>query len=235
MLEIDGQQIKKYRGNYTAYQTQKQEEILRKQREYEQYIEERDRLERSIKEAKNSASKVKKAPSRMGNSEARLHKRAAEEKKEKVEGHSKALETRLKKLEKKEKVVELPPIIMKMPERRECKSKYVITAEHITIRFGEKIILQDTAFQVKNKEKLAFIGANGTGKTTLFRRIKEKAEKIKINPQVSLGYYSQELDGLQRQKNVLQNVLEASIQNEITVRNILARLLFQGNSVYKKV
>ena len=235
ILEIDSQQIKKYKGNYTAYQTQKQEEILRKQREYEQYIEERNRLERSIKEAKNSAGKVKKAPSRMGNSEARLHKRAAEEKKEKVEGHSKALETRLEKLEKKEKVVELPPIIMKMPKEGECKSKYLITADHITVSFGQKIILEDVSFQVENKEKLAFIGANGTGKTTLFRMIKEKEEKIKISPQVRLGYYSQELDGLQKQKTILQNVLKDSIQNEITVRNVLARLLFQGNSVYKKI
>lgn len=235
ILEIDRQQIKKYKGNYTAYQTQKQEEILRKQREYEQYIEERNRLERSIKETKNSASKVKKAPSRMGNSEARLHKRAAEEKKEKVERHSKALATRLEKLEKKEKVVEFPPIIMKMPKEGECKSKYLITADHITVSFGQKIILEDVSFQVENKEKLAFVGANGTGKTTLFRMIKEKAEKIKINPQVRLGYYSQELDGLQKQKTILQNVLEDSIQNEITVRNVLARLLFQGDSVHKKV
>ena len=235
ILEIDSQQIKKYKGNYTAYQTQKQEEILRKQREYEQYIEERNRLERSIKEAKNSAGKVKKAPSRMGNSEARLHKRAAEEKKEKVEGHSKALETRLEKLEKKEKVVELPPIIMKMPKEGECKSKYLITADHITVSFGQKIILEDVSFQVENKEKLAFIGANGTGKTTLFRMIKDKDEKIKISPQVRLGYYSQELDRLQKQKTILQNVLKDSIQNEITVRNVLARLLFQGNSVYKKI
>ena len=235
ILEIDKSKMKKYRGNYTAYQTQKQEEILRKQREYTQYIEEKSRLEKSIKETKTNATKVKKAPSRMGNSEARLHRRAAEEKKEKVEGQGKAMQTRLAKLEKKEKVAELPPIIMKMPEEGECKSKYLITANHITISFAEKTILEDVSFQIKNKEKIAIIGANGTGKTTLFRMIVKKEERIKINPQVRIGYYAQELDSLQNQKTILQNVLQGSIQNEITVRNILARLYFRGDSVYKRV
>lgn len=235
ILEINEGKVKKYKGNYTAYKQQKEQEERTKKREYDAYQQEKNRLEKAIHATKNTAKNIKKAPKRMGNSEARLHKREAQEKAEKIQGKSKALQTRWEKLKEKEKPKEEQKVIMKMPNQL-VRSKYMIQGEKVTIQFKSRTLLKEANFHLITNSKTALIGNNGCGKTSLVKKIiSQKEDTIKINEQVKIGYFSQNLDILETDKTILENVLKDSIQDERTVRNILANLLIKGKEVEKKV
>ena len=96
-------------------------------------------------------------------------------------------------------------------------------------------MLADTKFYIPTNKKIAIIGKNGVGKTSFIRRIINKDEQININPQARIGYFSQKLDNLDENSNVLENVIKDSIQDERTVRNILASLNLKDNKVYDNV
>lgn len=235
IIEIENGCIKKYKGNYTDYKMQKNMEKERKKFEYSQYIREKERLQKAIIGSKNNEKSIKKAPKRMGNSEARLHKREATERREKLEQHSKALETRLKQLQEKEKPEKEYSIYFQIPENLKIRSREIIKSDKFSLTIQGKQLLVDTKFYIPTNKKIAIIGKNGVGKTSFIRRIINKDEQININPQARIGYFSQKLDNLDENSNVLENVIKDSIQDERTVRNILASLNLKDNKVYDNV
>ncbi len=235
IIEIENGCIKKYKGNYTDYKMQKNMEKARKKFEYFQYIREKERLQKAIIGSKNNEKSIKKAPKRMGNSETRLHKREATEKREKLEQHSKALETRLKQLQEKEKPEKEYSIYFQIPENLKIRSKEIIKSDKFSLTIQGKQLLVDTKFYIPTNKKIAIIGKNGVGKTSFIKRIINKDEQININPQASIGYFSQKLDNLDENSNVLENVIKDSVQDERTVRNILASLYLKDDKVYSNV
>ncbi len=235
ILEIENGQVTKYNGNYTKYKIKKEQNLKRKQFEYEQYITEKKRLEIAINKVKNEAKSMKKTPKRMGNSEARLHKRGVENKREKVEKSSKSLETRLEKLEVKEKPTAKYNIFMKMPESLKVKSKIIVSSDNLKLKVGNKVLLDNTKFNIQTNSKTALIGKNGVGKTTLIKEILSGNSNIKINPSSKIAYFKQDLNNLDEDKNIIENILKDTSQDETTIRNILASLNIKGNGIYKKV
>ena len=164
----------------------------------------------------------------MGNSEARLHKREVENKREKIEGHTKALETRLNKLKQEEKLKETEKIHMKSQAKEKVKNKYIVRITNLNISFKEKQIFKNANCLIQSNKITALIGENGAGKTTLVKKIMQNnSESIVINPQASIGYFSQELEDLEEEKNVLENTMSKSIESERTVKNVLANLLLK--------
>ena len=164
IIEIDDGKVKKYKGNYTSYKMQKEAEMERNKFEYNQYIKEKGRLERAIKEANSTAKKMRKAPKRMGNSEARLHKREADNIREKIEGHKTALKSRLEKLEVKDKPKAKYEIYLRPPTSDIIKNKIAIKAENYTLKIGEKVLIKNANFYIKTNEITAIIGNNGVRK-----------------------------------------------------------------------
>lgn len=235
IIEIDNGKLNVYLGNYTDYKNQKEIEIKTREDNYNNYIKEKIRLEKAINISKNTAKSMKKTPSRMGNSEARLHKREAENKKEKIEGHTKALQSRLEKIKIVEKDIKELPVYMKVPDTNVIKAKFAITGKNISIKYNNNIILDNINFNLYANKITALIGKNGAGKTSLVKRIIDRDDNIFINNNINIGYFSQNLDVLDDNKTVLENVLEESVQDEITVRNILANLYIKGNDVFKKI
>ena len=235
IIEIDNSKINIYLGNYTDYKNQKEMEIKTKEDNYIKYIKEKEKLEKAINISKNTAKNMKKTPSRMGNSEARLHKREVENKREKIEGHTKALQSRLEKLQVAERNIKELPVYMKVPDTNIIKAKFAITGENLNIKYNKNIILDDINFNLPSNKITGLIGKNGAGKTSLVKRILSNDENIYINERVNIGYFSQNLDVLDNNKTVLENVLKDSIQDEVTVKNILANLYIKGNDVFKNI
>ena len=235
IVEFDEGKVTKYVGNYTKYIEQKRHNQKREQLEYMQYIEKKNKLEKSIAVSKNSTKGLKKHPSRMGNSEARLNKRQINEVTEKLEGHTKVLEKRLDKLEVKEKPKfnQVPKMSMKYSD--EIISKVAISGNNINVSFGDNILFKNAKFKVYKNSKTAIIGDNGVGKTTLINYILDSKEGIKINGKVKIGYFAQSLDNLDYNKSIFENVMKDSVQNETIVRNILARLLFNQKDIEKNI
>ncbi len=249
IIEVENGKVSFYEGNYSFYKQQKQKLKERERFEYENYIAEKKHLEEAIINRKARASTIKKAPSRMGNSEARLHKRSANEKQEKIHDAAKIMESRLKKLEIKDKPKEQPNIKLDFSLTNPPQNKVIISVSNFSFSYGQASIFNNVKFEVYNGKKHAVIGDNGTGKTTLLNELYKYYQKgnlsypdeyvnsntINIVPKARIAYFCQDLDNLNLQKSILENVMSESVQNETTVRTILARLLFIGDSVYKKV
>ena len=235
IIEIKDGKVKRYDGNYSKYKLQKEAETKRKELEYIQYINEKQRLEKAIHVSKNTAKEIRKTPKRMGNSEARLHKRGVENIREKLEGHTNALQTRLEKLEVKEKPQNNQKIYMKYQTEENTKNKIAIHIENLNIQLGEKQLFEHANCVIKTNRKTALIGENGAGKTTLINQIINGNFHIRVNPNIKIGYFSQDFSNLDFSKNVLQNVMQDTKQSEMIVKNILANLLFKDKDLEKNI
>src|SRR5699024_3615688 len=102
-------------------------------------------------------------------------------------------------------------------------------------KIKDRILWKETSFHVRGGDKIAILGKNGTGKTTLLKKIMNESEGITLSPAIKIGYFSQNLDVLDENKSILENVSETSKQDETFIRTVLARLHFYRDDVHKKV
>jgi len=232
IIEMEQGTVEVYNGNYEFYLEEKSRRDLFKKREYEHYISEKKRLESIKTQIKEKSGKIRGTPKRMGISEARLHKMGGQGAKKKLDKQVKAVESRIEQLEVKEKPKEKSQIELTAPIGERIHSKVLIRAEHLNKSFGDKILFDDVEFIIENNKKIAMLGENGVGKTTLLRMILHN-ENIWTHPNLAVGYYSQMEEILDNSKSLLENVLGTSIYDETMTRIILARLGFKGDKVHK--
>lgn len=116
----------------------------------------------------------------------------------------------------------------------------VLTIRNLSKAFGSQTLFSHVDMEIKRGERVAIIGNNGTGKTTLLKLINEMlpmdAGTITLGSKVHIGYYDQEHHVLHMDKNVFEEVQDAypGLTNT-QVRNILASFLFTGDDVFKRV
>ena len=118
--------------------------------------------------------------------------------------------------------------------------KIILETDKISKAYGDKQVLSDVDIEVVRGEKIAFVGQNGQGKSTLAKIIVDEISyqgSVKLGHNVQLGYFAQNqstyLDG---SKTVLQSAEDsATPENRTKVRDLLGSFLFQGEVVEKKV
>ncbi len=118
--------------------------------------------------------------------------------------------------------------------------KVVIETEHLGKSYGDKQVLKDVNLLIERQSKIAFVGQNGQGKTTLAKIIIGEIEhegKLKLGHNVQIGYFAQnQAEYLDGEKTVLQTMEDASNEkNRMKVRDMLGAFLFRGDEVEKKV
>lgn len=118
--------------------------------------------------------------------------------------------------------------------------KVVVEVEHLTKKYGDKTILNDISLLVERGSKIAFVGQNGQGKSTLIKALVNEFEyegSIKLGHNVQLGYFAQNqaeyLDGEITLLETMENA--ANDTNRMKVRDMLGAFLFRGDDVEKKV
>ncbi|EPY6470444.1 ABC-F type ribosomal protection protein CplR [Clostridium sporogenes] len=236
ILEIENGKVKLYKCGYSKYLKLKAEEIEVKKREYEEYITEKKRLEKAMLMKENQRDSIRKAPKRMGNSEARLFKMGDQKSKKHLDGNIKGLKSRINHLEVKEKPISSKDIKIKITEGNKMPSKTVIEVKNLDLYIGNKLLIKDGNFKIKNGKKAAIIGANGCGKTTLIKEIlKKDTENIRLSKYISIGYFDQDQDILDKYKTILDNIKSTSSYDESFIRIQLAGFGFKGDTIYKNV
>ena len=118
--------------------------------------------------------------------------------------------------------------------------KVVIEAENVAKNYGDNQVLENVNLLIERNSKIAFIGQNGQGKSTLAKMIVGDIDfdgKLKLGHNVQIGYFAQnQVDYLEGDLTVLQTMEEAANDsNRIRVRDMLGSFLFRGDDVEKKV
>ena len=118
--------------------------------------------------------------------------------------------------------------------------KEVLIAKDLTIGYPDKTMVSDIDFQVNKNDRVAIIGPNGIGKSTLLKTIMKKIEpkdgSIKYGASLDIGYYDQELQSLDPSKTVLDTIWDRhKTMPEKEVRSILASFLFTAEDIDKTV
>lgn len=118
--------------------------------------------------------------------------------------------------------------------------RVVLETDNFSKAFGEKKILTDINLLIERGSKIAFVGQNGQGKSTLIKAIVKEFEytgEIKVGHNVQLGYFAQnQAEYLDGEKTLLDTMVDAATDsNRSKVRDMLGAFLFRGDDVEKKV
>ncbi len=211
--EIEYHRMKRYPGNYTAFMKQKEEDLLKQEKDYEEQQKEIQRLTEWIEKWKNTPSKVSATHS----------KRMAIEHMVKIE---------------KPRHFDTKAFHARYVPRIESYTN-VVQAKELSIGYDHE--LSKISFLLQKKERLAIIGENGKGKSTLLKtligEIPALGGEFKFGQNVEWGYFDQQkavLDDADPQQTVLDNFWEAYpgyLREE--VRSALGGFLFSGEDVMK--
>lgn len=155
----------------------------------------------------------------------------------------KAAESRQKKLDKIE-VLEKPiedKGLSRIIFKEKIKSgRDALAIEDLSKSFDDKELFFGINLDLKREDKVALIGDNGIGKTTLFKIILGEEEptsgRVTIGKNVLFGYYDQEQKGLDMDKTILDEVWDTYPDLTVTeIRSYLGHFLFSGDDVFKKI
>lgn len=213
IVEIYQQQVHIYTGDYDFYEQEKALRIEMQQRAYENQQDYIRQQERFIERFKAKASKAAQAQSAM---------------------------KRLDKLDRIEQVeIERPNIKINFQVDKQ-PGKIICTLKEVSKQFGENIIVQKTSAEINRGDKIALIGANGKGKSTVLRMIAGtepfSGERV-WGHNVDESFYAQhQLEALQLQHSILEELLTCgSGKTELELRSLLGCFLFSGDETDKKI
>ncbi len=237
IIEIRDKKLYFYMGNYSEYQSIKDENIRRQWREYENYIDEKNRLEDIYRAKKQDAVKLGKKTIYKNPSDAKvknlLSKRKIDTKQKNAERLAKSVLSRIEHLDKKEKPIKEAIIRPDFQLTNPPKNKIVIRGYGMDFSYGRHEIFKEAEFAIPNGAKVGIVGKNGSGKTTLLDLIVNEQAGIRNVPKAKIGYFHQNFENIDFNKTVFENIMSNSVQNETISRNILSRMLFSTEDLKK--
>jgi ATP-binding cassette subfamily F protein 3 len=215
VIEIDQTSADVYIGNYTAYAKKREQIRAAKLKAYLNQQAEIKHQEEVIEKLRqfNREKSIKRAESR---------------------------EKMLDKIERLEKPTEARDD-MRITLTPSCVSgNDVMHVDSISKSFANEKLFENISFDIKRGEKVAIIGDNGTGKTTMLKIINGMESlddgEITLGVKVHIGYYDQEHQVLHDEKTLFEELSDAyPSMNNTEIRNTLAAFLFTGDDVFKRI
>jgi ATP-binding cassette subfamily F protein 3 len=213
IIEVNAANLDVYSGNYDFYLTEKQERMEIQNNAYENQQQKIKQTERFIERFRAKATKARQVQSKV---------------------------KMLEKMETVEKVEEdLSSISFRFNFSRQS-GKVVATLDHISKAYGDLEILKDSTAYINRGDKIALIGANGKGKSTLLRIVsgsEAHGGKKSFGHNVNLAFYAQhQLEALHIENDLITELQQTgSGKTELELRSILGSFLFMGDEIFKKI
>ena len=215
VIDIENAEVQMYSGNYSDFSAKKQMLLDAKMKEYlnqQQEIKHQEAVITKLKQF-NREKSIKRAESR---------------------------QKQLEKIDRVEApVTHIENMKLSLDISKES-GKDVLTVHDLSKSFGEKHLFSNINFEIKRGERVAIIGDNGTGKTTLLKIINgllsPDTGEVIYGSNVSIAYYDQEHQVLHMDKTLFDEISDTYPEmNNTQIRNILAAFLFTGEDVFKKI
>ena len=215
VVEIEAGHVRMYSGNYSAYAEKKAQ--LR-DAQYKAYLNQ----QRDIKHQEAVIVKLKSFN------------------REKSIKRAESREKMLNKIQRIEKPLEVQSQMRLSLEPRVVSGNDVLTVEELSKSFPQQKLFSNISFQIKRGERVALIGNNGTGKTTMLKILNglldADAGSFSLGAKVQIGYYDQEHHVLHAEKTIFQEISDTyPTLTETEIRNMLAAFLFTGDDVFKEI
>ena len=215
IVELDNTKATVFTGNYTAYSEKKAQ--LRKAA-YQAYLNQ----QQEIRHQEEVIAKL-----RQFNREKSIRRAESREK-------------MLEKMDVLEKPQEIDAAMRISLKPRITSGNDVLMVEHLSKSFPSLPLFEDLNFTIKRGEKVAIIGNNGTGKTTILKILNHllppDGGSFRLGSKVHIGYYDQEHHVLHMEKTVFEEISDdyPNLTNT-EIRNLLAAFLFTGDDVFKPI
>ena len=215
VIDIENAEVQMYSGNYSDFSAKKQMLLDARMKEYlnqQQEIKHQEAVITKLKQF-NREKSIKRAESR---------------------------QKQLEKIDRVEApVTHIENMRLSLDISKES-GKDVLTVQNLSKSFDEKKLFSNINFEIKRGERVAIIGDNGTGKTTLLKIINgilsPDTGEVIYGSNVSIAYYDQEHQVLHMDKTLFDEISDTyPDMNNTQIRNILAAFLFTGEDVYKKI
>ena len=215
VIDIENAEVQMYSGNYSSFSAKKQMLLDAKMKEYlnqQQEIKHQEAVITKLKQF-NREKSIKRAESR---------------------------QKQLEKIDRVEApVTHIENMKLSLDISKES-GKDVLTVHDLSKSFDEKHLFSNINFEIKRGERVAIIGDNGTGKTTLLKIINgllsPDTGEVIYGSNVSIAYYDQEHQVLHMDKTLFDEISDTYPEmNNTQIRNILAAFLFTGEDVFKKI
>ena len=215
VIEIDAGQVRMYAGNYSAYAEKKAQ--LR-DAQYKAYLNQ----QREIKHQEAVIVRLKSFN------------------REKSIKRAESREKMLNKIQRIDKPIEVQSQMRLSLEPRVVSGNDVLTVEDLAKSFPQQKLFSNISFQIKRGERVALIGNNGTGKTTMLKILNglldADAGSFSLGAKVQIGYYDQEHHVLHAEKTIFEEISDTyPTLTETQIRNMLAAFLFTGDDVFKVI
>ncbi|WP_367565410.1 ribosomal protection-like ABC-F family protein [Lacrimispora sp.] len=215
IVELDNGLMAVYQGNYTAYSEKRamiREAKMKAFLNQQQEIKHQEEVIAKLKSF-NREKSIKRAESR---------------------------EKMLDKIEVLEKPAEVNDEMRIRLEPNIISGNDVLTVKGLKKAFGQNLLFHNVSFEIKRGERIAIIGGNGTGKTTILKILNnlQTADQgeVTLGSKVHIGYYDQEHQVLHMEKTLFDELQDTyPAMNNTQIRNILAAFLFTGDDVFKRV
>lgn len=215
IIEIDRAKVTVFSGNYTDYAAKK---ALLRNMQLKEYLNQ----QKNIRHQEEVITKLKQF-----NREKSIRRAESREK-------------MLDKIERVEKPAEIQDQMQIRLDPKQISGNDVLTVEGLSKAFDGNLLFCAVHFEIRRGERVALIGSNGTGKTTMLRMINgllpPDSGEIRLGAKVSTGYYDQEHHVLNPDKTIFAEIQDAYPDlNNTRIRNTLAAFLFTGEDVFKLI
>jgi ATP-binding cassette subfamily F protein 3 len=212
-VEVANQTLTLYAGNYSFYKEEKKERMEIQQNAYENQQQMIKQTERFIERFRAKASKSNQVQSRV-----------------------KALD----RMERVHEVVDDEAFVNFKFKFSQKSGRDVVVLDHVSKSYGDLTILKDTSARIERGDKIALIGANGKGKSTLLRIIdgteKIQGERTEGYNVIKSFFAQHQLEALTLDNEIIQEMAQAgSPKTETELRNVLGCFLFTNEEVFKKI